>query len=58
VDIQYLDVYDVLEEAQNLGITAVPTLVFYDSDGNVAHLNVGTMDRETLKQKFDELKGK
>ena len=56
VDIHYLDVYDVLEEAQKLGITAVPTLVFYDAEGNIAHTNVGAMDRESLRAKLDEIK--
>ena len=58
VDIQYLDVYDVIEEAQSLNITAVPTLVFYDSEGNVLEQNIGSMDKESLKAKLDEIKGK
>lgn len=58
MDIQYLDVYDVLEEAQSLNITAVPTLVFYDGEGNVVDKNIGSMDKETLKTRLDELKGK
>jgi len=57
VDIHYLDVYDVLEEAQKLGITAVPTLVFYDGEGNIAYTNIGEMDKESLKAKLDEIKG-
>jgi thioredoxin-related protein len=58
VDIQYLDVYDVMEEAQNLNITAVPTLVFYDGEGNVVDQNIGSMDKESLKARLDGLKGK
>jgi thioredoxin-related protein len=48
----------VLEEAQKLNITAVPTLVFYDSGGNVLEQNIGTMDKEPLRAKLDEIKGK
>ena len=58
VDIKYLDVYDVIEEAQSLNITAVPTLVFYDSEGNVLEQNIGSMDKDSLKAKLDEIKGK
>ena len=58
MDIQYLDVYDVMEEAQSLNITAVPTLVFYDGEGNVVDQNIGSMDKETLKARLDELKAK
>jgi thioredoxin-related protein len=48
----------VLEEAQKLNITAVPTLVFYDSGGNVLEQNIGTMDKESLKIKLDEIRGR
>ena len=47
----------MLEEAQKLGITAVPTLVFYDGEGNIAYSNVGEMDKESIKAKLDEIKG-
>ena len=53
-----MDVYDALEEAQSLEITAVPTLVFYDSEGNVVGKNIGALDKASLKEKLDELKGK
>lgn len=56
VDIQYLDVYDNMEEAQKLGVTAVPTLVFYDAGGGVAHQNAGLMQADELRSKLDELK--
>lgn len=52
-----MDVYDALEEAQSLNITAVPTLVFYDSEGNVIDKNIGAMDKASLKAKLDNLKG-
>ncbi len=48
----------MLEEAQKLNITAVPTLVFYDSSGNVLGQNIGMMDKEALKARLDEIKGK
>lgn len=56
MDIHYVDVYDALEEAQKLGISAVPTLVFYDSDGNVVEQNVGSMERDQLRERLNKLK--
>ena len=56
VDIHYIDVYDALEEAQQLGISAVPTLVFYDGEGNVVEQNIGTMEMEQLRDRLNKLK--
>jgi thioredoxin 1 len=55
VGIVVVDAYKKPDMALELGITSVPTQIFYDSSGQEVERHIGYMDREEIVAVFDSL---
>ncbi len=47
---------DGIELANRFGVQAVPTFIFFGSDGTAASMKVGSLSEAALRQELDALK--
>ena len=53
--IAFIDVWEHLDAVSEYGISAIPTQIFYDAQGQERFRHVGFMDRESIAAKLAEL---
>lgn len=53
--IAFIDVWEHREAVDGYGISAIPTQIFYDAQGQERFRHVGFMDRESIAAKLAEL---
>jgi thioredoxin 1 len=55
IDIRFVDLWELPEEAEKYSVRVVPTLIFLDSQQNELYRHEGVMTREMLLNKWKEL---
>lgn len=53
--IRFIDIWENPEAKSRYDITAIPTQIFYDKNGNERERHTGFLDEESIRKKLDAL---